>query len=183
MDTDKPLTILLLSTILLILFFIYYEEKSNTDFCDNKYCNELIIMNKKDDYNSLDFNNCINNNIIVQRRIRRELNDGKREKNNIMKKIINRKKNKEIKFVNDMLMESKEELKNVISAGIMDIKFKIKNDLIPKNLESEIKYVNKLIKIIEDDRNNKVSLYLVNVDDFNTLSDYLSFLILLKTNS
>lgn len=164
MFSINSFTLFLCFLLFIIIFSLYYEEELTTD-CANK----IIVINDKDsEINSL---KCVNNNIIVQRRIRRELEDGKREKKYIMDKVMSRRKMKEDISMQNLKMEKDMETLRIAKSGLVDIKFKVKNDIKPKDNMGEAVYARNVFRSMNRFRDNFSS------DDFQIVVDYLRYLL------
>lgn len=171
------MTALLICIIICLLVILYlnysYNIKNLDSMCETDDLINYNILNNSDDDCKKNNINSINNNLIVQRRIRREIDGFKREKENIRNIIKNKKKDKkklEIKEINECVEDEK---KNIIHKCCLDIKIKLKNlrknKIISKEiLLKELKYANKLIDMIsESDNLNKINNEVIdNINEY-----------------
>ncbi len=161
---SNAFTFILVFIALVILLSFYFEEELLTD-CARKI---IVINEDREDISSL---KCINNNIIVQRRMRRELEDGKREKDILMRKMLNRNKINHESRVEEIENEKNIEFNKVAKKGLLDIRFKLKTGYKPKDNNSEALYARGVFKAMHANKHNFTS------NDFQTIIDYLTYLL------
>jgi hypothetical protein len=161
--------------IIIFLLYILFNIKENNNLeCEFTDYNIQSKHIKKDDvceYNS------INNNLIVQRRIRREIDDFKNEKNKIKNRL--EQKNKKKKKLEQMEVgnELAQEENNIIKKCIIDIKLKLKKIKLKHKTDDDnnlnILYAKKILNLL----NNCKTIDILKKKEYEEILNEFLFLI------